>query len=109
MSDEPRVVEARDRAGRYVVVGHYCATDENPDTDAEPEETAVVCETREDAEGWLDWYPYGRVVPVRDDESLAAVSEPGGEPRVHDWDCGCDSCVDAAALRAAPGEPGGEP
>lgn len=49
----------------YVVVGRYCATDANPETDAEDRETAEICESRADAETMLLWYPGGTIIPVR--------------------------------------------
>lgn len=48
----------------YAVVGHYCATDANPNTDADDYETALLADTHEEAEEMLSWFPGGRIVPI---------------------------------------------
>ena len=44
------------------VVGRYCPTDANPETEAADEETREVCATRAEVESLLLWYPGGRIV-----------------------------------------------
>jgi len=46
----------------YLVRGHYCATDANPDTDAQEKVSEVRCTTLEEAKTMLLWYPGGRII-----------------------------------------------
>lgn len=52
-----------------LVVGHYCPTDRNPETEADEALTAVACRSPGAVERWRLWYPDGAVVVV----------EPSGE------------------------------
>ncbi len=45
----------------YIVTGHYCPTDANPEKDARVEITTEECDTLEEAEALLLWYPGGKI------------------------------------------------
>jgi hypothetical protein len=48
----------------YAVIGRYCPTDANPETEAVEVETRELCVSREEAETLLLWYPGGRIEEV---------------------------------------------
>lgn len=50
---------------RYIVTGHYCPTDANPEKDRREELTEVGCRTRKEAELMLLWYPDGTIRAVQ--------------------------------------------
>lgn len=47
---------------RYIVKGHYCPTDANPEKDATEEIIEVGCRTLKEARTMLLWYPGGRII-----------------------------------------------
>ncbi len=49
-------------AAPFLVIGRYCPTDVNPETDADEDVTYVRCETYDDAENEILWYPGGLIV-----------------------------------------------
>jgi len=70
----------------FAVIGHYCPTDANPETERADKISVEFCETLEDAKQMLQWYPGGSIyVPLgevtRLREALERIASDAVNPR----------------------------
>jgi hypothetical protein len=84
----------RERGYRWALVGRFCPTDANPETDIDPAAPLAVFgfATRQEAQDWTGgyWYPTAEIIEVRDPAELGSSRELGGSA------AGCSSSTRTA-------------